>query len=280
VNIVFVQTYMNVSVDSNTRAELIKFANVFWKLVKHLTKHDEAYKALSETERMEYFHKDKTYWQFINDFGIVVRFMVCEHSYSKRAFRLLLTRLYNEVEPPMNERERGYTMDKYCRDSAYYYRCLYKFSSKKHNVTNEELDEKYEEAYELLKQEHKDFRVNYRETKKAVACRKVTHRGEKMYDILLAACAGRRQIPEHMKSQLIMLAMRQMRRKGLTIALGELLQVTPRIPCSAEGVGTGPEMNDRPRPVVRMVETVDPARMSEIPKHLVVDSAMQWGLGK
>lgn len=275
---------MNVMIKTHSKAAVYKFARVFWNLVRSTSKNDVAYRALTDSKKINYWHSNNEYKQFCADFAIVVRFMITDGLYSKRAFKYLLTHLYNEEEPPMADRKKGYALDKYCRDGAYYYKYLHKFSmSGTREVSSEELSEVYESTYETLTQENEEFHTKYMDTEKASKMRRERQRGERLREALIAVREGRRTMPERAEGELIHRSCDQIARRNMDEVIAQIESTAVPVvapACEGEGQNKTNKIDDKAKPTVRIVETVDHRRMDEVPSHLIVDDAMSYGLSQ
>lgn len=266
---------------------IIDIARQLWKKVLAVAKDNVEFKEWPDKRKLQYFRDMPENVEFMNEFPIVSRYMICMGQFKTKALRRMLEKMSRTIDPPVAEQPKNYREDLFCRRQADYIRFLWEeFQTR---INTEEAKYVWQDAYQRLKGEFNDFRDMYDETKKRVEDEKGTYKALNARELLERLSTGLQQLPEEDMRVLLgeLEAKADTRRmntwreehRAITTAnklYGELLRVRPRCEVGVEGVGCGPEeraplTEEEERRTIRMIEHVDPDRISEVPRNLIID---------
>lgn len=255
-----------VQVEDNLN-DLIKIANgMFQQLKDIINDSGEKFTKMSDKHKLQFFREDLGYAEFMKEFPVTARYLVCMGQYSPKAFRRFLDRVRYAKHPSPMERPKGYMEDQWVRRQADYVRYLWEAYQKGHR-NNSEAKRVWQEAYGRLKGEFDDFRDKYKEVEKFTKEERKKHDAERAKELLRRYADGV-QTPEtdEEKQKLLHMLTDQVYRHRFNRALAELLERVPQTKAvtNARGKYDGPEN----KPTVRMIEHIDPRRMNEVPEHM------------
>lgn len=258
-----------------TADELVKMAEEMWKTLKEHVKNNPDFVNKDDKQKLEYFRENLNYRDFMTEYPITTRYMICMGQYSSKAFRRMLDKIKSVQHPPADKREKGYMEDQWVRRQADYIRYLWE-SYQKHHYDHAEAAMVWEDAYTKLKGEFDDFRNKHKESETIVKEEKEKFKADNAKDLFLRLKSGTQSLDERESVALYEALKDKLYAKRHSNTLKELLQKRQQIAPMSEGVGVGlPEpVVDKDKPTVRMIETVDASRLAEIPKELLVDQNM------
>lgn len=268
---------------------IIEIARTLWKKVLLVAKQNKEFKDWPDKRKLQHFRDMPENSEFMNEFPIVARYMICMGQFKTKALRRMLDKMSRTVDPPMDQQPKNYREDLFCKRQADYIRFLWEEYQVR--INNEEAKHVWQDAYSRLKGEFNDFRDMYDETKKRIEDEKSAYKAQNARELLERLSTGLQQLPEQdMRDLLAVLEIRAEQRrmeeylaahKARAAAAGyfdELLRMRPRCEIGCEGVGCGPEerpplTEEEERRTIRMIEHVDPERADQIPKNLIIDPA-------
>ena len=255
--------------ETKTADELIKMAEEMYKQLKTMAKTDEKFLPLGDKAKLEIFREKLGYNEFMNEYPIMTRYMVCMGQYSSKAFRRFLEKIRMTKHPPDGQREKGYMEDQWIRRQADYVRYLWEAYQKSHYNTAE-ASWIWEDAYKNLKGEFDDFRNKYEELKVSTKEEAKKLNGESAKDLLERLQTGKQKLSDA-DAQLLLKKLKEKayerRRKNM---LEEILKTVKPSEHFIESRGKGPreEEVDKSKPTVTIVESIDPSRMHEVPENM------------
>lgn len=257
---------------SKTTEELIKIADEIYKKVKSIVKEDNGFLKLKDQDKMTYFRDKLQYADFLNEFPITARYMICMGQFSKKAFRRFLDKVRMNQKNLMGPREKGYVEDQWIRRQADYVRYLWESYQKSH-YNNAEAQFVWEDTYNKLKGEFSDFRDKYKEIETNTKKQKEELNAENAKELLLRLKSKEQTIDEDDAKQLLFQLKSRLFKRRFSNSLVELLSKVKYIEHSSEGIGHGSETPDN-KPTIKMIETVADERIHEIPNQLLLDEKM------
>ncbi len=253
--------------------ELIKMAEEMWKALKDHIKENPDFVKLEDKAKLEYFREKMGYREFMTEYPITTRYMVCMGQYSSKAFRRMLDKVRTVVHPPPDKREKGYMEDQWVRRQADYIRYLWEAYQKSH-YNHAEAAYVWEDAYTKLKGEFDDFRNKHKESEQRVKEEKEKFKAENAKDLLTRLRSGEKKLNEQEEKELYETLKDRLYKKRFDNTMKQLVEKRKETLAVSEGIGTGAPLPDKDKPTVRMIETVDADRIHEIPKSMLVDREM------
>lgn len=149
-----------VPVGYKSEDELVAIATAMWKDAKKHAKSKE-FVDMNDDDRLDLFREKLNYEEFMNEFPVMCRYMICLGQYSKKAFTRFMKRVsVCKKNDSLKPREKGYKEDQWVRRQADYVRFLWEDYNKGHpNLKDGQAV--WDEAYNNLKNEFDDFRKRY-----------------------------------------------------------------------------------------------------------------------
>lgn len=265
-----------VTQDTKTKNELLKIANEMYKKLKDHVKENNDFIELEDKKKLEYFRDTLNYKDFMTEFPIVTRYMICMGQYSSKAYTRLLEKIQRTIHPPPEKREKGYMEDQWVRRQADYIRYLWEAYQKGHYNTVE-AKWIWEDAYKKLKGEFDDFRDKYKSietnTKKEKEQLKISNTKE-LFDRLKS---GMQHLDDNDEKKIINALKEKVYKRRFINTMQELLKVKKPIAaiCQGQGRGENEVKEDKEKPKIIMVEHLaDPTRINEVPEHLRLDESL------
>lgn len=247
--------------DVITRTDVIKKAEKMWEDVKEYARTHPDYKNMKDKDKLDLFRKGFGYEEFMNEFPIVGRYMVCFGQYSTKAFNRFLDKTEKVKHPPPAEREKGYMEDQWIRRQADYAAFLWEAYQKRHFNTAER-KWVWQETYKRLRGEFDDFRNMHKDIEEKVKEEKVELAARNVKELLERLKTGKQALSREDEEFLLYELTNLTYRKNFDDTLTQLLATRPVVEHTHSGTGTGQEPSDAPK--VTMIETVDVNRMGEI----------------
>lgn len=247
--------------------QLIQVAGNMWDLIKKKIKEDPGFMDWSDTKKIDHFRDTLKFKDFMNEFPVMTRYMICMGQYSSKAFRRYLDKVRrtntNEVL------KKGEKEDNWIRRQADYVQYLWEAYQKRHYNTAER-NMVWQEAYNNLRGEMDDFRDKYKAVEESTKEEKEVLKASNAKDLLQRLASGEQKLPEEDVKKLLYDLQNKLYKRKFSNALEELMNKTKQIQANHRGIGTGPEEEDeKSKPIIRMTEHVDENRLDEIPEELV-----------
>lgn len=246
--------------------EIVKRMDGFWQKVLDYVKEHPEFKDKPDKEKLELFRNAFGYTELMNEYPVITRYIVCMGQYKTKAFRKMLEKTIKMKHPGPQEREKGYMEDQWIRRQADYVQFMWEEYQTRHYNTAEK-KWVWQETYKRLKGEFDDFRNMHKDIEKKVEEEKKILVGRNVRDLLERLKTGKQHIkPEEeifLRSQLESAVFLAKYKEKIKPILAQLKSVREAIPPAASGEGHADE-NERKQQKIKMVETVDVARMGEI----------------
>ena len=253
--------------------EIIKIADSMYKQLKDIVKTDPAFTKLEDKKKLDHFREKLNHREFMTEYPIVSRYMICMGQYSSKAFRRFLEKIRITIHPPPDKRAKGYMEDQWVRRQADYIRYLWEAYQKGHYNTSE-AKWVWEDSYNKLKGEFDDFRDKYKSIEEHTKEEKKTLSASNAKDLLERLKTGLQGLNEADSNKLIESLKDKLFKRRFSNALVQLRQVRKETPPVCESKGMGPPENEtapEQKNTITMIEHVDPARMNEVPEHMRLD---------
>ncbi len=257
-----------IAAETKTTDEIIAIAEKMYKELKEVVHANKKFVEMEDKLKLDLFRKNKEYDEFMTEFPVVSRYLICMGQYKTKAFRKMLEKIKLKAAEPMQQREKGYNEDQWIRRNCDYVRYLWEAYQKTH-YSQAESNFIWEDTYRKLKGEFDDFRNKYKDVEEATKKEKERFKVQNAKDLLNRLNTKTQKLNENDSNKLKKSLYDLLYRRRYTNAINDLMTKTPKIEAVCEGKGTGPEEIKRDKKnVVTMVEHIDPSRMQEIPEHL------------
>ena len=257
--------------------ELLNKAGELWKKVKQLAKEDKRFVELSDKDKLKYFREELGHREFMNEYPVMTRYMICMGQYSAKAFNRFLTKLRITKHPPADKREKGYMEDQWIRRQADYVQYLWEAYKKGHYDTGER-QYIWQQAYKNLRGEFDDFRDKYKEIEKTTKEQKKEFKASNARDLLERLKTRTQNLNEQDSLELLQMLKQRRIHRWFKNTLQELTRSVKLVPPCSKGIGQGPDKPDEDKPVIKMIEHVDGDRIDEIPQQYMLDKHTAKGL--
>ena len=223
---------------TKSEKELLKMAGDMWKKVKDVVKKDESFKELLDSKKIEYFRDDLGYAEFMNEYPVMTRYMICMGQYSKKAFKRFLdkVRMSYANYPPPGQRPKGYMEDQWIRRQSDYVRYLWEAYQKGH-FDRKEAQFVWDDTYKTLKGEFNDFRDKYEEIKKETEKEKKNNRASNAKELLERLKTGSQELDENDSLKLYTLLKDKVYKKRFIKCMNQIDTDVKLIKESTSGVG-------------------------------------------
>lgn len=258
--------------DGKAIDELVEYASQMYKVVKDTVKSMPDFINWQDKKKLSFFRDTLKYKDFMAEYPVVSRYMVCMGQYKNSAFRKFLNKTRMTKHPPPAKREKGYMRDQWLQRQADYVKYLW-IACKKGPYNHAEAKSIWTQAYQSLKGEMDDFKDKYEELKKSTKEEKKKLDADNARELLGRLIEGKQQLPDSnalkLKEKLLDLAYK----RRMSNALADMMTKVPRMEPSSQGRGTGEEIDEqeRKRNTITMIEHVDADRIDEIPQHMLLD---------
>lgn len=256
---------------AQTKETLLNLSNEMYSKLKEIAKSEPDFIKLPDKKKLEYFRTILGYNEFMNEFPIVARYMICMGQFSKKAFSRFLEKIKATVHPPADKREKGYMEDQWIRRQADYVRYLWEAYQKGH-YNNAEAKWVWDDAYKKLKGEFDDFRDKYQSIEKSTKEEKEQLKGSLAKDLIQRLATSKQSVSDDEAKRLLYVARELLVKRRFANVLGQLVGRGIMIEARPDACGRGlreltaeDETPDSSKPIVRMVETVDADRIDEVP---------------
>ena len=240
-----------------------------WKELKQLVKDNPAFMEWSDKKKLSHFRDELKYDEFMNEYPVMTRYMVCMGQYSTKAFKRFLAKV-RSIRHPVNC-EKGYKEDQWVRRQADYVQYLWEAYQKGHYNTTER-NYIWQDAYKNLKGEFDDFRDKYKEIEESTKKEKEKIKASNARDLLERLAGGEQSIEEDEAKQLIFTLTNKLYKHRFNKAMKELVSDATYVDPVCEDIGQGPEeVDEKNQPKIVMTEHVAEDRMADIPEEYVID---------
>jgi hypothetical protein len=245
---------------------LIKVGSALHLKVKDFRKKNPEYDTWSEKRKRAYFSEMPDFVDFVKDYPITARYIICLGQYSARAFRRMLdkTRRMMANLPPSDKRPKGYMEDEWIKRQADYVRYLWEDYQGKHVDLVSGGSKIWNETYKKLREEFDDFRNNYEETKKSVEAERKELDAANALAVFKRVAKDPGQVSEEELAGIVDELKRRLVKKHFKAVLQQLLRTVKAIAPTAQGRGLS--TSDEDKPTVKMIEYVDEERYDEVPQ--------------
>jgi hypothetical protein len=242
-----------------TRGQIISKVNQLWTDFKNYVTNHEEFKTLEDKAKLDIFRNKLGYAQFMDEFPIVSRYIVCVGQFNKKAFQRFLDKCEKTVHPPEQQRVKGYNEDQWIRRQADYVQYLWESYQKSHYSTVER-NSIWEEAYKRLKGEFDDFRNMHKEIEEKVNEEKEVIKSKNARELIERVLNSNQKLDIDEEEYLIKELEKLVIKKKYSLTMKQLKDKVVETPHCYEAKGTGPENDQK----ITMIETVDVNRMHEI----------------
>ena len=259
--------------NTKTEEDLLKIANDMWKMLKDLIKKDPKFMETDDNKKLDFFRNELKMGEFMDEFPITCRYMICMGQYSKRAFKRFLDKVRIGIKnmPPPNERDKNYMEDQWIRRQSDYVRFLWEAYQKGH-FDRREAQSVWEDAYKKLKGEFDDFRGKYDEIKESSKKEKKELDASRARELLERLSTGKQKLDNNDSTELLFLLKNRLYKKRFNNMVKQINTDITVIPASCNGVGVGPAMEDeKNKPVIKMIERVSEEEYEKIPDNLRIN---------
>ena len=241
-----------------SKEKIIKIAEAMWVDVKEHAKNNKDYVNMKDKDKLEFFRTKLGHAEFMTEYPIVARYMICYGQYSSKAFSRMLDKMVMTKHP--ENRPTGYMEDQWIRRQADYVQYLWEaYQTRHHNTAERQCI--WQESYKRLKGEFDDFRNMHKEIEDKIKQEKKDLAAKNARELLNRLGEGTQRVSKEETVFLLNQLQRLSYKKMYSNCMNEILVKTKVIAHAASGQGCGPE---RPAPKITMIETVDVERMNEI----------------
>lgn len=248
-------------------ATLTDLAGQMWADVKKKVKEDPAFMDISDKDKLKYFREDLDYDEFMNEYPVMTRYMVCMGQYSSKAFKRFLDKVRRVKHP--EKCEKGYKEDQWVRRQADYVQYLWEAYQKSH-INSSERKMVWQDAYKNLKGEFDDFRDKYKAVEEATKEEKKVLKASNTRDLLKRLAGGEQTLSEEETIKLISQLEEKVCKSAFRKVMTQLKDSAKYIEAVCSGKGTGPDEEDPAgKPRIIMTEHVKDESMDTIPEALV-----------
>lgn len=247
-------------------AKLTKLASKMWADVKKKVVDDPKFIDVPDKEKLTYFREELKYEEFMNEYPVMTRYMVCMGQYSSKAFKRYLEKVRNTVPPvPCPP---GYKEDQWVRRQADYVQFLWEAYQRNH-IDSAERKMVWSDAYKNLKGEFDDFRDKYKAVEAATKEEKGVLKAKNARDLIKRLSGGQQALTDDETRALIKSLRAKVVKSKYRKTLKQLKATTTEIEAVSFGRGRGPaEEDEKNKPRVIMTEHVN-ADADHIPDALL-----------
>jgi len=163
--------------------ENIKKALKVWEDLKKIVNETPEYKEWEDKKKISYFRDTLKHKEFMDNYPVTARYMICVGHFTVKAFKKFLNKLYTIKLDPIKRLEKGYTEDQWLRRQADYVRYLWEDYQKGHyNIQHAQMI--WQDAYQKLRGEMDDFRDKHKEIEKNIGEEKKTYKIENAKELI------------------------------------------------------------------------------------------------
>jgi hypothetical protein len=185
-----------------TREQITGKAKQFWNDIRQYIKEHPEFKDLEDKSKLEFCRTKLGYGQFMDEFPIVSRYMVCVGQFNMKAFVRFLDKCEKTVHPPVAQREKGYNEDQWIRRQADYVQYLWESYQKPH-YNNAERQYIWQNTYKLLKGEFDDFRDMHKDIEERVKEEKTELQAQNVRELLERIKTGEQRLSPEQEEELL-----------------------------------------------------------------------------
>jgi hypothetical protein len=241
-----------------SKEKIIKIAELMWADVKEQAKNNKEYIKMKDKDKLDFFRSKLGHAEFMTEYPIVARYMICYGQYSSKAFARMLDKMVMTKHPDV--RPAGYMEDQWIRRQSDYVQYLWEaYQTRHHNTAERQYI--WQESYKRLKGEFDDFKNMHKEVEEKIKHEKKELAAKNARELLNRIGEKTQSLSAEDTIYLMDELQRLAYKKMFSNCMKELLVTREVAPHKCSGKGTGP---DQPAPKITMIETVDVERMNEI----------------
>jgi len=231
----------------------------------------EVFTKWADAAKLEYFREKLGFKEFMTEFPVLSRYAICMGNYSNSAFRKMLDKVSRTKHPPPTQRPKGYMEDQWIRRQSDYMKYLAE-SYMKH-PDKMQSNAIWQTTYKILKKEFDEFRDKYSDVETNVKETKERLKASYAKDFIDRLATGAQSFKNKRdEADLLYILKNKLFKHKFKLVLKELLATRKPTRHTAQGLGHGPENQDK-KPTITMVEHIDPARINEVPRHMLLSDA-------
>jgi len=242
---------------------LMEQASQMWKVVKEHVKEHPEFMDIKDMEKLQYFRKEKNYDEFMDEFPVMTRYMICMGQYSGKAFKRFLSKLFNIRKQYMAETQEV-KHDQWLRLQADYVQYLWEAYQKGHYNTAERKFV-WQDAYKNLKGEFDDFQDKYKAIEKYTKEEKEKLKADNARDLIKRLSEGQQTLTEEQTKMLIYKLTDKVYKNKFNKVMNDIDANIKTTPAVTSQMGQGKEQNPN-APRIIMTEHVDEDKMDQIPQ--------------
>jgi hypothetical protein len=254
--------------------QLIEVAAKMWSILKKKIKDDPEFMEWTDTKKLDLFRDTLKFKDFMKEFPVMTRYLICMGQYSSKAFKRFLDKVRRSS--PEGPQEKGVKEDNWIKRQADYVQYLWEAYQKGH-YNMAERNYVWQDAYKNLRGEMDDFRDKFKAIEESTKEQKEQLKASNARDLIGRLASGNQTLPAEETMRLVTILKDKLYKRMFSNSLIQLINKVERVPAVISKRGTGPDMPDKPdndKPTVRMTEHVVESRMAEIPEELVSTQPM------
>lgn len=242
-------------------------ASKMWADVKTKVRDDPDFIDASDKIKLNYFREDLKYDEFMNEYPVMTRYMVCMGQYSSKSFKRFLEKVRNTVHP--EKCPKGYKEDQWVRRQADYVQYLWEAYQRNH-INSAERKLVWKDAYKNLKGEFDDFRDKYKAVQKATDEEKDHFKAMNARDLIKRLAGGQQSLSKEAMIILIEKLKDKVCKSNYRKTMKQLVSSTPLIEPLFVTRGRGAEeIDEANKPRIIMTEHVAEDTLDDIPEAFI-----------
>lgn len=230
---------------------ILREADKLYKHIERTVKDNPDFINKPDSDKLDYFRTD--YKQFMENYPIVARYMICMGQYSEKALRRFLDKV--RATSQTTKHEKGYKEDQWLRRQADYVQYLWESYQKGH-INTKERRLVWEDAYKSLRGEFDDFRDRYEQLKIETKKEKKKLRSEFAKDLLSRLSTGKQQLSVEETTRLVEQLKQKVYKSRFKKTLKQLMQTVEEVQPTCVGRGKNKNPTD-PNNKIVMIEHVE-----------------------
>jgi hypothetical protein len=251
--------------------QLIEVAAKMWSILKKKIKDDPEFMEWTDTKKLDLFRDTLKFKDFMKEFPVMTRYLICMGQYSSKAFKRFLDKVRRSS--PEGPQEKGVKEDNWIKRQADYVQYLWEAYQKGHYNTAER-NYVWQDAYKNLRGEMDDFRDKFKAIEKSTKEQKEQLKASNARDLISRLASGNQTLPVDDNMRLLTILTDKLYKRKFSNSLVQLISKVERVPAVSSKRGMGPDESDSSKPTIRMTEHVVESRMEEIPEELIATQPM------
>jgi hypothetical protein len=154
-------------------------AEDLWNKIKETVKSTPDFVNMTDEDKMSLFISDK---EFLNNFPIVSKYMICMGQYNDVAFRRYLDASSKMTKDVPADRQKGYMEDQWVKRQADYIKFLWEAYNK--GASKRDANAIWSQAYDTLKSEFIQFKDDYEEKENSFKELKKQQNAERIKELI------------------------------------------------------------------------------------------------